>query len=144
MEQLICVENTEARLLGFPGSKDAKIKAFNLAPLRNFLPASTVQALQTKAPGVKKGLQLGWDQAVARGAIKVHSPEASAVLRKISDPTAPSDLKGMNTKAAEAIVRVTSDEGVLRLWLESEGRKKVRDAIQLRIAELGSVGAPQG
>lgn len=141
--QLICVENTEARLLGFPADKGAKIKAFNLAPMRNFLPAATVEALQARRT-TKRGLQAGWDKAVERGAIKVHTPADSDALRRIKDVTAPSSLKDMNTKAACAIVRVTSDEAVLGLWLNAETRARVKDAIQLRLAELSSAGAPQG
>lgn len=135
--QLIRVDNKEPRLRLFPADRVAKVPAIRLGPGGNNVPASAVAALE--AGKAKRGACAGWAKAKASGAIVVHSLADSAVLTKRPEGvTAPSSLKDRNTKAALAIVKVTSDVEVLAMWAGKEShRPKVAEAIAARLAELG-------
>lgn len=121
----------------FPADPVSKIEKFVLAPGGNNVPAHVVRTLEAKEAKVR-GLQAEWTKLRASGVIEVASAQDSEILtRKPEGADAPASLVGRATKAAIAIVRVTSDVDVLQMWARKETRDKVKDAIAGRLAVLG-------
>lgn len=135
---LIRVDYNGANLREFPVDKKAKIPALRLVPGGNNVSAAVVAALDA-GKASKRGINRDWRKARDKGAIVVHSEEASKVLvNQPEGPDHPATLAEYSAEAADAIVRVTSDRGVLELWGQSEPRKTVQRAIQNRLVELGA------
>jgi hypothetical protein len=138
----IRVENTGDALICFPNQKQAagraRVGAFRLVPGGNNVPRSIVEAFE--AGKVMDGPKVMWGRYKDSGKIKVASVTESAALTKQPEgPEAPSNLHDRTPAAALAIVKITSDAAVLKLWAAAEQRGPVQGAIRSRLTELGAL-----
>lgn len=118
-----------------------KFSAKRLQPGGNNIRQDHLEALNALDPD--RGPGKVWAQWRTLGYVKFLSPEESASqLHRPEGPEAPHDLRERKVEAAEAMVMVETDLEVLARWYASDKRKAVREAINVRRAQLEGDDSP--